>query len=347
MKLNTIIQSLILISILLVSGGCKTVDKVYVTAPENTKLYIPGKPDVEYSVITNGPAVVEVPGDSYYGYILAKDPNTGLKMPYGMDVKHKSYFGEKLGVGVGYTLGGIGTGAFFSGTLLVIIGGATDDGDITTTGGMFMGIGAGVAGIGAAIGVPAEARLSQNSHQYQFTYVKNQNITFPNLATKLLHPDAPKGSSGLVEKNRRNRAVSSVSEPTDMATSTPAKRITSTKATRTVGNKAKKIAGAYTGSGKLSQDSEEIEFYQDVTVTINRIDNNRVEVSIVESGEEYFANPLIYNIEKESKGVYTLALENMPAQKIIIDKNGKLQFRHDKVNIDDVIYTLILDLRKK
>lgn len=340
MKSQNIYLGILLFLVSLVFGGCKTADKVNLYAPANTTIYLPSSPNTAHCVANTAPVKIEIPGVDYYGYILAKDPSTGLKVPVGLDVRKKRYTGEKIALGTGYTLACAGAGTALIGSICMLAAacGEGTESDVVSTFGIVSGCGAGIALLGLGVGFPADARHKQLSHQYQFTYDKNQNVEFGSLSTKLLHPDAPKGVTQPEARPKRNKATTSDPEVDS--------KVSSTAASKSRGDKAKKISGSYKGSGKLIQGSEEVEFYTAVIVNIRRIDANKVEVSIIESGEEFFASPLVYDIINISDGQYTLVLDKMPSETIVIDKTGKLIFSHSKVNIDNEIYTLMIDCNK-
>lgn len=88
------------------------------------------------------------------------------------------------------------------------------------------------------------------------------------------------------------------------------------------------------------------EKYPEIYVNLERIDKNHVSVHIIESEEDYFDSPLVYEIIKGKNGVYNLTIGKLPETTIQITNNGKLTFKHKKVNIDNHIYTLEINALK-
>ncbi len=79
---------------------------------------------------------------------------------------------------------------------------------------------------------------------------------------------------------------------------------------------------------------------------MKRIDKRHVSVRIIESDDDYFEAPLEYEIHVNKNGGYDLNIENLPEASIKITQNGKLTFKHKKVNIDNQIYTLEITAQK-
>ncbi len=318
--------------------GCSTIDKFKVTSSQSTKIYLPDDRQKPVGTASRTPLEIKVPSDSYYGYILATDPATGILVPFGVDVKKKGRFGEKMAIGTGYTLTSLGLGATLLGCIGMIAANSNEDEDNTSLFAAVTGAGAGVAALGAALGGPAHSRLAQLSHHYQFAYDSNQTVDFGNLSPALLNPDPEKGVSEIKVPARRVKATSGKS---DVDVNAKSSRVSAGRS-----DKAKKIAGTYSGFGKLLKGSSEEESYSSVSVRIERIDKNKVRVFVIESDEDFFEEPLVYVINAADKGSYTLSLENMPSEKIEIDNKGRLKFSHGKVCIDDIIYTLKISANK-
>lgn len=107
------------------------------------------------------------------------------------------------------------------------------------------------------------------------------------------------------------------------------------------------VSGTYVGTGKLILKGKTIEEYGNMQVVLTKINKNSVNVKVIESsGENFFSSENRYGIEKK-EGKYSLTLQGIPTATITIDKNGRLSFRHPKVNIDGDMYTLEISAAKK
>lgn len=341
MKIHTSFLTYIMPAALLLATSCSTVDNVTISAPQKTAIFIPS--DLNSPIQSQSdasPIQIRIPGSDYCGFIVAADPVSGLRVPVGLDVKKKRYTGEKAAIGLGYALAGAGTGIMLGGTIVVIGAESNGDEDISQTAALLVAGGAAAAGIGCAIGLPAQSRLNQLSHQYQFTYVPKQSIEFNQLSHTLINADKPKEVSSNSTAPKRAKATTGGEKQSD-------KQSAGSSVSISRGDKAKRIAGTYIGQGRLLDSKRvEEESYTSIKVVIDRVDKDKVEVSIIESDEEFFADKLIYKIISNRKGTYKLSLENMPSETIEIDSKGNLRFTHNKVNINDEIYSLRITAHK-
>lgn len=89
------------------------------------------------------------------------------------------------------------------------------------------------------------------------------------------------------------------------------------------------------------------ENYSEISVILERVDKNHVKVRVIESDEDYFDTPLIYNIQKGKNGIFTLKIDKLPEATIQINTKGKMTFTHKKVNIGNKIYTLKIEANKE
>lgn len=326
----------------IIMTSCKTNENFYVNSPIDAEIYLPSQLSIisaPYTTVKKGnSAKIEIPSDGYWGYVLLKDKETGLNIPVGLNVHSRSNIGTKTMIGAGYTLTGIGLGAVVGGTIVAIAATANGDDDVSSTAGIMIGAGAGVAGIGAALGAPAQSRLSQLSYDYQFTYDKYQNVDISGLSTKLLRADHPKEVTEIQTSPKRKKATSGESK---------ASIVNSSKAKKSRGDLANNVVGTYQGTGNLLNGNITDEQYNDIQVIIKRIDKTHVSVTVIENGEDFFESPLKYEISSKGKTGYRLTLEKLPDASIEISKTGLLTFIHKKVNIDNSIYTLSIKGKKK
>ncbi len=319
---------------LLFCSGCKTYDKFKVNTPPGTELFVPYNSSVPVGNTLSNSHTLSVPANLYCGYVIAKDPVTGLKIPYGLDVRKKTYPMEKLARSTGWVLTSAGIGTILGGTIVVIAASANEDDDIASGAAIVIGAGAAVSGLGIALGMPADARLRQLSHKYQFTYVNNQTLDLSGLKTELNNIDPPKGFSGK-SNPKRGKASTAVTENSPKTT----------KSKKSLKNSAKEVSGTYSGEGKLMDGKLVEESYDVISVIIESIDKNHVQVRVIEDGEDFFESPLKFSVSKDKEN-YVLILDKLPSVKIKINRGGNLNFVHDKVNIDNQVYTLSIQAKQ-
>lgn len=341
MKISKI---LLVIGLIISITSCSTTEKFNVYAPKGTKIYTPNNPDSPRGVATYSDKVnIEVPSDMYCGYMLVQPAESDVKIPLGIDYKTNKHTGTKAALYAGGTLTSVGVGVVLVGGIAMIAASANGDSDESDSFGLATGLGAAVAGIGAGIGMPSQARLRQTSYDYNFGYEKNQRITIPNLSFSLLNPNPSKSQinepSKPNESSTRKKASSGKSVVPDASSSS-----TKVKASRS--DNARKIEGTYSGSGSLQSGTTVDENYSEISVILERVDKNHVKVRIIESKEDYFDAPLIYEIQKGKNGNYTLKIDKLPEATIQINSKGKMKFTHKKVNIENKIYTLKIDASK-
>ena len=333
------IKTLIALVLIFTITGCSTTEKFTMYAPAGAKIYTPDAPGaVKAEAAHDGKVNIEIPSDMYCGYVLAQLPQSDVKIPVGIDYKSKNHTGTKAAEYAGYTLTSVGLfGSVFG---LVGILAANDD-----TFDLITGIGLGVAGIGAAVGAPAGARLEQTAYDYNFGYVNNQVINIPSLSFKLLNPNAPKANPAEVKQTAPEKRASSrgkASSGKDVAPKPASSKVSNART-----DNARKIEGTYLGNGTLMLGKSVDEKYSDIAVILERVDKNHVSVRIIESNEDYFETPLVYEISKDKKGNYVLNIQGLPEAIIKISSKGLLTFNHKKVNIEDTIYTLEITAEKE
>lgn len=328
--------------------SCSTSEKISVNTSEGTKIYTPYNNLTPAAIADNtGKVNLEIPSDMYCGYVLAQSADSDVKVPIGLDYKKNSHTGTKVALYSGYTLASIGAGAAILGAVCMILASSQKDEDNTDLFGLVAGVGGGVAGIGAGIGMPSQSRLRQTSYDYNFGYVNNQTVKIPTLSKTLLHPNPAKGYENEVsKKNQSTGSRKKASSGTNINSKSQQTSTNSSKINKARSDYAKRIEGKYVGNGKLLYGKTVDEVYSQIYVLIERIDKNHVSVRIIESDEDYFESPLIYVIKKGKNGRYNLVIDKLPGAVIRISSNGKLTFNHNKVNIEDKQYTLVIEADK-
>lgn len=340
MKLKYI--ALIFTAIIALSG-CSTTEKFKMTIPEGTKVYTPYNLTSPTGIQTSsGKLQVTLPSDMYCGYLLYKSDNFNQAIPIGLDYKTKRHTGTKVAMATGYTLTSVGAGGALIGGIAMLAANGQGDEDNTDLFGLITSASCGVALVGASLGMPANSRLNQTAYDYNFGYVDNQVVKIPALSTTLLNPNPTKDKLAQPVKSPRAKERKKASSGKTNITTT-----TSTKAKKSRSDMAKKVIGSYTGTGSLSLGRQTDETYAEIDVIIEYIDKNHVSVRIIENEEDYFDTPLTYEVKNAKKGGFTLYLKDIPEAQIAISKDGSLVFKHNKVNIDDTIYTLEIKATKE
>lgn len=167
----------ILMSISVVSlSACSTIEKFVVSGNPGTEIYTPEQ-EMLSVVGDDGKAVIKLSSDLCYTYLLSKDINSQQYIPFALDYKNTSYAGTK-------TLAAASGVIFTAGALSELIGCIAvlgGDEDVATP---FLLGGAVMLPTGIISGV-TDARLSQITRQWQFSYLRNQqtnsdiNFTMP------------------------------------------------------------------------------------------------------------------------------------------------------------------------
>lgn len=341
MKFSKIL--LIIVGLILSITSCSTTEKFNVYAPKGTKIYTPNNTISPKGVTTYSDKInIEVPSDMYCGYVLVQSSESDVKIPIGIDYKTNKHTGTKAALYTAGTLASVGVGVALIGGIAMIAATANGDSDVSDSFGLATGAGAAVAGIGAGIGMPSQARLRQTSYDYNFGYDKNQRISIPSLSPTLLNPNPSKSQADEPLKPKgatRKKATSGKDVITEVTSN-------SSKVSASRSDNARKLEGKYNGNGSLLMGTSVDENYPEISVILERADKNHVKVRIIESGEDYFDAPLIYEIQKGKNGNFTLKIEKLPEATIQITSKGKMTFTHKKVNIENKIYTLKIDANR-
>ena len=323
-------------------ASCTTTQTINVTGLAGTEIYTPNY--VKVGTINNlGTTEITLDSDAYYAYLLSKAEGSNEYIPFALDYKNHSYAATKMAYGAGYTIASIGLMAALGGTIALCVATGVEDEDMQGISGTIFGIGGLVALAGAGIGMPADSRLSQIDHAYQFKYLPkqstNQDFTFtkPKFNTvSQTKKEVPNVESKKATQETKDSSVSSKS----LKTSTSTKKLND-KSTKSFKNHGATVEGSYIGTGSLSMGGQIIESYKDIAVKIVRVDDNTVTVNVTESnGVDFFNEPATYTIKKDANGNFTLTHDDIAKATIKIDRNKKAIYLHPRVNIDGDIYTL-------
>ncbi|MDE5786060.1 MAG: hypothetical protein K2H98_05945 [Duncaniella sp.] len=181
-----------------------------------------------------------------------------------------------------------------------------------------------------------------HTYDYNFGYVKKQTFNLPELSMTLINPNPTKeelSAPATVKQERKKATSAKVAASTDKGGS---------KVNRSRTDISKKISGEYVGKGKLLLKGSVDETYNSMVIMVESTDKNHVSVRILEGGEDFFEEPLIYTVKADKKGGgFSLVIDEVPEATIKISKAGVLSFNHKNVNIDNVIYTLTISGNKK
>lgn len=321
--------SIILICSLLAS--CSTTQKIQVSGLAGTEIYTPDRTKVG-TINSTGSAEITLNSNAYYAYLLSKDSGSNKYIPFALDYKNHNYIGTKIAAGAGYTLASFGLIAVTGGLIGAAVAG--DDDDMTATSSVIVVAGFGLAGAGVGIGMPADERMKQTDHAYQFKYLPtqttNQDLSFTK--PQLVVVNQPKKETKKASQKKDNNSTKKSSKST--------KKLNS-KSTKSFKDYGLAIEGTYVGSGSLTLENEVVETYDDIIVKIIRIDNDSVEVIVTEAnGEDFFGESSVYSIKKGQKNTFTLTHEDIAKATIKIDRNKKAIYIHPQVDIDGEIYTL-------
>lgn len=327
---------LVVFSIIMLQS-CTTSQKVTVQGVPGTEIYSPTMSKLGV-IGSNAQVTFKISSDDYFSYLMSKNAGSNEFVPFALDYKNHSYIGTHVLKWTGYWIAGMGA-------VLSIAGGAAYiGGDGDEVGGPLLAAGGGAVLLGAAIGMPADARSNQMQYEHKYKYLSVQNTNQDLHFSKIVDV----GYSKTLHKDGNNETATSTSVRSRIAgtSTTTAKRKTSVSK-RTLTDNANFVSGTYTGSGYLAQKGKVIEEYSAMKVVVLRIDNNTVNIDVVENGESYFSSKTKYQVKKKGKNTYVLSLEGISDAFITIDNAGHLTYIHPKVNIDGEIYTLNITANKK
>jgi len=340
--MKTLKNIILFILFIIVTSSCQTTEKFTIAAPPETKIFIPNQTSSPAAVVHSSQTSVkmDLPSDMYCGYLLAKTADYPFDIPMGIDYKNKNHTGTKTALYAGIGLTSVGLVLSGAGLGITL---AEDDSDDDNTGAFFALYGLVGVSIGAGMGMPAQSRLRQTSYDYNFGYEKRQVFTKQPLSTKLIHPNPSKEnlSHSQTVKSDRKKATSGTANQQNGTT-----KVNASKAKKLKTDISSKIVGRYSGTGKLIAENQIVDSYSNIVVQITRVDRNHVNLIILESGDDFFESPLLFTVEKNRKGGFTLSMDNLDDVSVIITKDGKITLNHPQVLIDEDLFKLTISARK-
>lgn len=326
-----IILKLLMMIGMVVFYSCSSSQNITVKGTPGTEIYSPA--NTKLGVIDSaGELKVSVPnGGRFYHYLLSGKVGEGKLVPFALNYKHSGNFELQNAMIYG------GASTVFSGALFTGVSVATGDGA-----GELTPIGLGQMAVGALIGGIGLLLSNMNNGEYEYRYLSYQKTNEDLAFLPIQDTGYKKGVESVncvVDDTPNRRVKASASVSSDNQTSASKRQIKK--------DVSKFVSGSYIGTGSLSQKGKIVEEYDLVKVLITRIDNANVLIDVVEGGESFFSSKIRYQVVKKGKNTYVLSLNGVPGASIIIDKNGRLTFKHPKVNIEGELYTLNINAEKE
>ena len=326
--MKIILKLLIMIG-MVVFYSCSSTQNITVKGTPGTEIYSPA--NTKLGVINSeGELKVSVPnGGGFYHYLLSGKVGEGKLVPFALNYKHSGSY--ELQNAMIYGGAGLALWGALSSALIVA------DGE---PGGLIC---AGVAAVGGIIGGIGLYLSNKNDGKYyEYRYLSYQKTNEDLAFLPIQDTGYKKGVESVncvVDDTPNRRVKASASVSSDNQTSASKRQIKK--------DVSKFVSGSYIGTGSLSQKGKIVEKYDLVKVLITRIDNANVLIDVVEGGESFFNSKIRYQVVKKGKNTYVLSLNGVSGASIIIDKNGRLTFKHPKVNIEGELYTLNINAEKE
>lgn len=189
--MKRIIWSLFALILIMNLTSCSTTEKIIVYGQEGTEIYTPTQEKLGI-INNNGSANITLSSDACYTYLLAKNNNSELYVPFALDYKNKSYVGSKMLLGTEYVL--------FTTSLITTIAAAIaageDDAPLAAVG--FVAIPTAFGGMATS------ARLNQTTRRWNFSYLDKQQTNSDICFTQPVYSEPEK----TIVRQSANRAKS-------------------------------------------------------------------------------------------------------------------------------------------
>lgn len=297
---------LILVAVLTLSGCTCPKSSFVVSVPSNTKIEWREQERMSNEI------KITTTAHEYIGLLVATDSYSGLRVPFGVDYKNKTYHGDGV-------MAGVGTAAALGGGVVGIMGAAWAKSDETLGVSMLVPGMAGFAG-GLAVAIPGFSRQDLLSHDYKYAYIPVQRVNFDGISTTLAHVDPPKNAPKYSTTSTQKSSVPSYS------TKAPAKGASAKKSQSK--ELADQVIGTYSGSIKIMDGQETVASFSKATVELSRVDRSKVKGVIKLRGENFFKtddSSFVATVIPEKNGRYTLKVEKEDDFVIKIDKSNTLR----------------------
>lgn len=183
-KMKNILQFIFALFFIFNLSSCYTTEKITVYGKPGTEVYTPNKEKIS-EINGDGKAKVILSSDACYTYLLSKDVNSNMYIPFALDYKNKSYAGTKFLNGTAMFITGGGFLLELAGVIALCAG---DD----ESGSMLCLSGAAPLLLGGITGSVTSSRLDQKNRQWQFKYLKNQQTNSDLNFTRPFFSEQPK-----------------------------------------------------------------------------------------------------------------------------------------------------------
>lgn len=334
-QMKTYISLLIVVCLIYTTTSCGTTQKFTVIGEPGTEIYNPLMDKVGVIDNTGKAKIVFKSSDYnkvYVSYLMAHKTGSDQFIPFALNYNNATLaHGKILGYGVlpSLAVGGIGAGLMSTAEV---------------AGGVMLGAGTGLGfssliywGVYEALASPSE----------KFRYLKEQKTIQDFYFTKPVFTSEVKvltSKSSVSAENNKNQSNGMETEG-------------SARSRKTLGDKSRKslrdygqaIEDVYRGTGTLTDKNGNIvEEYSEIEIEITRVDNENVTINVIDdNGEQFFVSPNPYKVSKGRNGNFSLSHSKIKGAEVQIAKNGKVIYKHPKVNIDGDMYTLKINALAK
>lgn len=303
-------------------SSCSTFTNVIISGQPGTEI-MDTDGEILGTVDSLGELNLSLPDYRRYDLLMARTPGSERKVPFALDFEHRNVGLASFGETICFALisGGLTTNIVGDIVFLSTGGGS----------GMLSMLGGLAIMVSSFLFEPAIERMYQDAYDYQYKYFlqqrTNNDINFTSPAFNI-----PKSET---------RLLTTRSGESTAKTETNTQRVN-----RTLRDDSFAVQGTYSGTGFLADGKVEIESYSEVIIIVKKCAKKRVTVTFMESGENYFAYDIDYNVTKTSNGDYSLTSDEYPNSFIIISDSGKMRYVNQSVIIDGVSYSLEANVSK-
>lgn len=336
MKAKFFLKVLLLLIPLISLASCSSTKKITVYGTPGTELYGPTnwtKDDSNTNTVMtssgfyskvgaigpSGKTKVALNGDAYIAFLLAKEPNSDMVVPFGLNYSNKNGISNACLLTMVLSTAALGVSFAMPESSLSL--------PLLITG---------VLGTGVW---PWWVALEITQPEDRLKYLKDQRI-IPQQFTKPIF-NTP-------QKTLSNNLAQEIRSPRNEIGEKSAKTI-GEKSKRSLNKLSSKVEGHYMCSGNLADSSGDIaEKYSTASIILESISPDEVLVDVLDdNGESFFLSKNEYKVVKDKANNYILTHSRFKEAVIKINKNGNLTYIHPDVNIDGDIYKLRLTGTKK
>lgn len=338
--MKKIVYMYISIVLVVVMSSCSSMQTISVCGKPGTLIYTPDMDKIAV-IPDNGITDVVLSKENTYHYLLSKEINNDLYVPFGLDFNNKS-IGSSV-VNNAYALSGFM--AIATGLTAVVGSGLGASGE--SYGWMMVGIGFGVMIPFTVLAAKLSTAIDYDQYKYKYKYLTeqqtNQDILlsplkqtadYKTVSRKKYHK--PSYEMVKVEKNEiKEKKYMDFSdnkqEEKPIAINNSSCTDSKSKYVQNVStNHSQQVVGTYYGYGRLMSDNELVERYDNLKIVVSKRTSNMVKVDVyIRNSIPYFSSANIYNISK-TYNEYTLHHTTNDSY-ITIDENGILNFTYKNI----------------